>query len=113
MRSVRCEHAPRNTSEAEELLADDSLVAGGGEAARLVSYIRQDESPHVEYLRTTLSEMRDRDFVTTTGGVLAGTAVIETLWARGLADSTGDRRDRDELLAAYESLASVDREAAA
>ena len=48
---------------AEELLADDDLVAGEGEAARLVSYIRQDESPHVEYLRTTLSEMRDRDFV--------------------------------------------------
>ncbi len=117
---------------AEELLADDDLVAGGGEAARLVSYIRQDESPHVEYLRTTLSEMRDRDFVTTSGGVLAGTGVIETLWARGLAESTGERRannqrlaraelehavrdrtDRDDLFAEYESLASVVGEAAA
>ena len=58
--------------------------------------------------------------------------MIETLWARGLADSTGerrannqrlaraelehaigDRRDRDELLATYESLASPDQEAAA
>ena len=45
---------------AEELLADRELVAGDGEAAKLVSYIRTDESPHVEYLRTTLSEMRDR-----------------------------------------------------
>ncbi len=117
---------------AEELLADDALVAGDGEAARLVSYIRQDESPHVEYLRTTLSEMRDRDFVTTSGGVLAGTGVIETLWTRGLEESTGarrennrrlarselehavgDRRDRDELLSEYESLASTEREVAA
>jgi hypothetical protein len=117
---------------AEELLADDHLVAGEGEAARLVSYIRQDESPHVEYLRTTLSEMRDRPFVTTDGGTLAGTVVIDELWTRGLAESTGERRtnaqrlarneleeaiaerrDRDELLATYESLASKPREAAA
>ena len=42
---------------AEELLADPDLVAGDGAAARLVSYIRQDESPHVAYLATAL----DRD----------------------------------------------------
>src|SRR4051812_7718632 len=35
---------------AEELLADTELVAGDGEASRLVSYIRADESPHVEFL---------------------------------------------------------------
>jgi hypothetical protein len=111
---------------AEELLADDGLVAGDGEAARLVAYIRQDESPHVEYLRTTLSEMRDRAFVTTAGRTVAGTTVIDTLWTRGLEESTGDRRannqrmaraeleqaiadrrDRDELLVTYESLAAV------
>ena len=39
---------------AEELLSDTDLVAGEGEAARLVSYIRSDETPHVEYLRTVL-----------------------------------------------------------
>jgi len=110
---------------AEELLSDRDLVAGGGEAARLVSYIRQDESPHVEYLRTTLSEMRDRTFVTTSGGTLAGATVVEALWSRGLADSTGarrdanrrmargelehavaGRRDRDDLLEEYDALAA-------
>jgi hypothetical protein len=110
---------------AEELLADADLVAGEGEAARIVSYIRRDESPHVEYLRTTLSEMRDRTFVTTSGATLPGTTVVETMWTRGIAESTGarrennrrmaraelelavgDRRDRDELLATYASLAS-------
>ena len=34
---------------------------------RIVSYIRQDESPHVEYLKTALSEMRDRTFVGESG----------------------------------------------
>ena len=33
-------------------------VDGDGEAARIVSYIRADETPHVEYLRTALTEMR-------------------------------------------------------
>ena len=48
---------------AEELLADPDLVAGDGEGARLVSYIRADETPHVDYLRTALSELRDRTIV--------------------------------------------------
>ncbi|MEO7555252.1 MAG: hypothetical protein ABIV94_01440, partial [Acidimicrobiales bacterium] len=52
---------------AEELLGDDDLVAGDGEAARLVSYIRSDETPHVDYLRTVLTEMRDRTIVGESG----------------------------------------------
>ncbi len=48
---------------AEALLADPDLVAGDGEGARLVSYVRADETPHVEYLKTVLSEMRDRTVV--------------------------------------------------
>ena len=35
---------------AEELLGDRDLVAGDGAAATLVSYVRADETPHVEYL---------------------------------------------------------------
>ena len=78
---------------AEELLADTSLVAGEGEAARLVSYIRADETPHVEYLKTVLSEMRDRTFVTTSGGRRPGTEVIGALWDRAVAESLGPRRE--------------------
>ena len=78
---------------AEELLADASLVAGEGEAARLVGYIRADETPHVEYLKTVLSEMRDRTFVTTSGGRRPGTEVIGALWDRAVAESLGPRRD--------------------
>jgi hypothetical protein len=78
---------------AETVLSDTELVAGDAEAARIVSYIRQDETPHVEYLKTTLTEMRDRTFVTESGGTLPGTEVIGTLWDRALALSLGPNRD--------------------
>jgi hypothetical protein len=108
---------------AEELLADGELVAGHGDAARLVAYIRQDESPHVEYLRTALSEMRDRTFRGPDGVVRPGSEVVGAIWDRGFTDSTGARRenalrlaraeledaiagrsDRDDVLAGYERL---------
>jgi hypothetical protein len=77
---------------AETLLSDDELVAGEGEAARLVSYIRSDETPHVEYLRTVLSEMRDRTFAGTSGRTYSGTDMIGRIWDRALSDSLGARR---------------------
>jgi hypothetical protein len=79
---------------AETVLADTDLVAGDGEASRLVSYIRQDETPHVEYLKTALTEMRDRTFVGESGRKYPGTDVIGGLWDRGLADSLGTRREQ-------------------
>ena len=79
---------------AETVLSDTDLVAGDGEAARIVSYIRQDESPHVEYLKTALSEIRERTFVGESGRHLAGAEVVGTLWQRGLDESLGVRREQ-------------------
>jgi hypothetical protein len=79
---------------AETVLSDTDLVAGDGLAARLVSYIRQDETPHVEYLKTALTEMRDRTFVGESGRRYPGTDVIGRLWERGLAESLGPRREQ-------------------
>jgi hypothetical protein len=76
---------------AEEVLADADLVAGDGEASRLVSHIRTDEAPHVEYLKTTLSEMRDRTFVAESGRHIAGTEVVGQIWDRARAESVGMR----------------------
>jgi len=78
---------------AESLLADPDLVAGDGEGARLVSYVRADETPHVEYLKTVLSEMRDRTVVGESGRKYAGTDVVGPIWDRALANSLGPRRD--------------------
>lgn len=77
---------------AEELLADPDLVAGDGEGARIVSYIRADETPHVEYLRTALSELRDRTVVGEGGRRHAGSDLVADLWDRALAQSTGPNR---------------------
>lgn len=112
---------------AETLLADTKLVAGDGAAARLVSHIRQDETPHVEYLRTSLTEMRDRTFITTTGRRRPGADVIGTLWDTNLQESLTileeqnraatvaeierclhARRDGDDLLDEFHALAQAD-----
>ncbi len=77
---------------AEELLSVPGLVAGEGDPARLVSYIRQDEAPHVGYLETVLTEMRDRTFVAGSGRRIPGTEVVGALWDRGLAESLGPKR---------------------
>lgn len=111
---------------AETLLSDADLVAGDGEAARIVSCIRADETPHVEYLRTALTEMRDRTFVGTSGRHLPGSEVIGRIWDDGLEESmgvldqqsraavrgevdralAGHRRGR-EILEEFDSLATV------
>ena len=76
---------------AEAVLSDRDLVAGDGQAAILVSYIRADETPHVAWLRTALSEMRDRTWVGTSGRRYAGTEMIGRLWDRALGDSLAVR----------------------
>ncbi len=78
---------------AEAWMSDTELVAGDGEAARLVSYIRADETPHVDYLRTTLSEMRDRTWVGVDGQRHAGSEMIGRLWDPLLAHSLGPVRE--------------------
>lgn len=108
---------------AEEWMADTELVNGDGQAARLVSYIRDDETPHVDYLRTALSEMRDRTWIGESGRTHAGADMIERIWSPLLDDSLGAgrrasrqaalgevehwcarRRNGDDLLAEFHAL---------
>jgi hypothetical protein len=111
---------------AEALLDDPDLVAGDGEAARIVSYIRADETPHVEYLKTVLSEMRDRTFVGSSGRRYAGTDLVHRIWDRAVEESLttrradglrttlaevthaiGDRPDAADLLERFHDLGSI------
>jgi hypothetical protein len=78
---------------AEEWMSDTDLVGGDGEAARLVSYIRADETPHVGYLRTALSEMRDRTWIGQGGRRHDGTQMIGAIWEPLLAHSLGPGRE--------------------
>ncbi|HEY8524344.1 MAG TPA: hypothetical protein VIL48_05235 [Acidimicrobiales bacterium] len=79
---------------AEELLADTDLVAGDGDAARIVSYIRTDETPHVDYLRTALSELRDRTIVGSSGRRYPGSELVGQMWERAVAQSVGANRQQ-------------------
>jgi hypothetical protein len=115
---------------AEELLSDEDLVAGEGEAARIVSYIRQDEMPHVGYLTAALSEMRDRTWVGSNGTKYDGNEMIQRLWDRAMSESlfsrrheflkmtqkevervVGHRPNRDDLLQEFWSLGNVQPQA--
>jgi hypothetical protein len=78
---------------AEAWLSDRDLVAGDGEAADLVSYIRADETPHVDYLRTALTEMRDRTWIGESGTRYDGKDMIGRLWDAGLEQSLGAGRE--------------------
>ena len=77
---------------AEAWLGDGELVAGDGAAATLVSYIRADETPHVEYLRTALTELRDRTWIGSRGTRYPGREMVGRLWDLGIERSLGPRR---------------------
>jgi hypothetical protein len=99
---------------AEAVLSDADLVAGDGSAADLVRYVRADETPHVEYLRTALTEMRDRAFVGESGRRISGAGVIETLWKAALEQSLGVNREnavRDVIAEVEHALAANPRRA--
>ena len=79
---------------AEEWLSDPKLVAGDGAAADLVSYIRADETPHVGYLKTAITEMRDRTWIGSTGKRYPGTEMIGAIWKKDLENSLGAGREQ-------------------
>lgn len=77
---------------AEDWLADPDLVAGEGEAARLVACIRADETPHVGYLATVLTELRDRTWIGASGRRYEGAELFDRLWQAQLDASLGENR---------------------
>lgn len=76
----------------ERLLSDPEVSAAPEAAGALVSHIRSDESPHVEYLRTVLSELAARRLRTVDGGVVPGREVVHALLHRTLRGLTRERR---------------------
>lgn len=77
---------------AEAWLGDPDLVAGDGSAAAIVEHIRADETPHVGYLATALTEMRDRTWVGESGKRYAGTEMVGRIWDKLLDQSIGSGR---------------------
>jgi hypothetical protein len=58
------------------VLSNPEISAAPDEAAAMVGYIQSDENPHVEYLRTALSEIAARTIRTEDGATLSGRDVV-------------------------------------
>jgi hypothetical protein len=73
-----------------ELLSNPEVSAAPEAAGNMVRFVQSDEKPHVEYLRTALSELRART-LHTVGGTLAGREVVDALLHRILREITRNR----------------------
>lgn len=109
---------------AEEILSDPEVSDAPVAAADLVRFIRSDESPHVEYLRTALSEISARTLLTEDGKEIPGKRAVDTLIERSLRAMLRQRivdqppmvremirktakvRDIEELFAGFDALAT-------
>ena len=85
---------------AKQLLGDPEVCKNTEAAAQMVAYIQSDEKPHVEYLRTALSELRARTLIGSDGRTeVSGQQVVDRLFEAGLRGmvSTRPRDDRERL----------------
>ncbi len=78
---------------AEEVLSDPEVSDAPKEAAAMIRHIRSDESPHVEYLRTALSEISARTLIGEDGSAHSGAEVVQGLIDRSLKFVIRQRRD--------------------
>jgi len=99
---------------AETVLGDAEVSRAPREAAAMVGYIRSDETPHVEYLRTALSELRGCTMLGLQGEEVGGGAVIDGLLARTLRVLTSQRprQQREETRADINAALATHRDAA-
>ena len=75
----------------QTLLSDPEVSAHPEAAGAMIGYIRSDEAPHVEYLRTALSETRARTLRTEDGKTIAGSMVIDRILHNALKRMTENR----------------------
>jgi hypothetical protein len=82
-----------------EVLSDPEVSADPETAGRMVGYIQADESPHVEYLRTALSELRARTIRSVDGKTVSGAQIVDRMLHRILRQLTANRREeqRDDV----------------
>ena len=92
---------------AEEVLSDAEVSDAPKEASDMIRYIRSDESPHVEYLRTALSEITARTLIAEDGKEVPGCEAVRTLMDRSLRFIIRQRREerREQLHASIRAAA--------
>ncbi|MFP6656291.1 MAG: hypothetical protein VCB25_11745, partial [Myxococcota bacterium] len=75
-----------------EVLSDPEVSAKPEVAGNMIRHIQQDEKPHVEYLRTALSEVRARTIRTVDDKEIAGQLVVDEFLHRVLHAMTRQRQ---------------------
>jgi len=94
------------------LLSNPEVSAAPEAAGDMVRFVQSDEKPHVEYLRTALSELRARTLRSVDGRTLSGREVVDGLLHRILREITRNRpreqREdiRDGMIEAMQSAAN-------
>lgn len=83
--------AARTFDWGERLLSDRQVSAEPERAGAMVGYVRKDEEPHVQYLRTALSELRARTILASGGEKLDGRRVVDAILHRALSGVTSSR----------------------
>lgn len=80
------------------LLSDPEVSAAPEKAGNMVKHIRDDESPHVEYLRAGLTEARVRTLRTEDGKLISGATVVDGILHHILARmvESRPREQRDD-----------------
>ena len=97
-----------------DVLSDPAVSAAPEVAGGMVRNIQSDEKPHVEYLRTALSEVRARTLRTVDGKQISGGVVIDGLLHRILYQMTSNRQNdqredlRESLVDAMKIAANPD-----
>jgi hypothetical protein len=98
---------------AKRLLGDPEVSASPTEARAMVEHIQADEAPHVEYLRTALSELRARTLRSADGKhQLPGATVVDAIFAaqlRGVASTRPSREREDVRGAIHRAIADEPR----
>ena len=89
-----------------ELLSDPELSAEPERAGQMIAYIRADESPHVEYLRTALSELRACTLRGVDGETIAGREIVDRC-LHGILHRIGHTRPREQREDLRESLVAA------
>lgn len=73
------------------VLGNEELSADPTGAGDMVGYIQSDEKPHVEYLRTALSEVSARTLRTVDGSTMSGKQVVHGMLHSTLSQMTRNR----------------------
>jgi len=77
------------------VLGNEDVSAHPREAAEMVGFIQSDEAPHVEYLRTALSELSARTIRTVDGGTLPGRRIVHG-FLHGILDQMTKTRPEEQ-----------------